>query len=211
MTVINTRPRIVLWVGLLAALVLNGPAPVALAAPEGLGPAVASAGAQSSSGQKAQGTSQQAGTPSRGQSSGRPPGQSGPPPTPLVQERWVWWRDSDVKRELGLSEETAKAINSLVEDRLGKIRPTWETLRTEEATLNRMTGDPTVTERVYEAQARTVFMLRAMVDTSRTVMNWKIFQLLRPDQLKKLEQIRDRRNTRSDRGRSNGPGQNQNR
>ncbi len=136
----------------------------------------------------------QRGGPDRG-----PGGASG-----LTDERWQWWNDSDVKRQLGLGEDTVRTINGIYRERGLKFFPMWKTLTTEFEKLNRMTSDPTVDETSYEAQATKVYYLQSQLDTSRTVMNFRIYKLLRSDQLKKLEEIVQRRNERS--GRDRGPG-----
>ncbi len=125
--------------------------------------------------------------------------------TGLTSERWQWWNDADVKLELGLGEDTVRTINSIYRERNQKFFPMWKTLTAEVDKLNRMTSDPTVDETSYEAQATKVYYLQSQLDTSRTVMNFRIYKQLRPDQLKKLEEIVHRRNARSGRDRP-GPG-----
>jgi len=138
--------------------------------------------------------SAQRGGPDRG-----PGGGSG-----LTEERWQWWNDSDVKRQLGLGEDTVRTINGIHRERGQKFFPMWKTMTAEFEKLNRMTSDPTVDETSYEAQATKVYYLQSQLDTSRTVMNFRIYKQLRPDQLKKLEEIVQRRSGRSSRDR--GPG-----
>jgi Spy/CpxP family protein refolding chaperone len=193
-----------MWFSLLAVLVLQAPPDVLAAA--GGGTTVGAA--QGSPATKASGPGTQAG-PSRGPSSGRqssgPPrsGQTSGSGSSLIDDldqRWPWWNDAEIKRQLGLSESTVQAINDIVRERMRSSRSKWDEFERETAKLNRMS--PAADDAIFELQVRRVETLRSELATSRTMMNFRIAKQLQPDQLKKLREIVERR--RADRDRSPG-------
>ena len=195
-----------MWFSLLAVLVLQAPPDVLAAA--GGGRTVGAA--QGSPATKASGPGTQAG-PSRGPSSGRqssgPPrsGQTSGSGSSLIDDldqRWPWWTDAEIKRQLGLSESTVQAINDIVRERMRSSRSKWDEFERETAKLNRMS--PAADDAIFELQVRRVETLRSELATSRTMMNFRIAKQLQPDQLKKLREIVERR--RADRDRSPGQG-----
>jgi hypothetical protein len=191
-----------MWLSLLAVLALQ----VSLAADNAYGSAETVAVVQGTPATKAPGPATQAGTASRGQSPNRPPNGQRPGPPNLIDDlRFYWWRDPDVKRELGLSEETAKALNTIYQQREKEFFAVAQKWREESRTLEKMTREGTADINTYRQQVRVVDTLRSMLDTSRTVMIYSMFRQLRPDQFEKLKQIAERRRER-DRDRSSSPG-----
>jgi Spy/CpxP family protein refolding chaperone len=193
-----------MWFSLLAVLVLQAPPDVLAAA--GGGRTVGAA--QGSPATKASGPGTQAG-PARGGASGRqssgPPrsGQTSGSGSSLIDDldqRWPWWNDAEIKRQLGLSESTVQAINDIVRERMRSSRSKWDEFERETAKLNRMS--PAADDAIFELQVRRVETLRSELATSRTMMNFRIAKQLQPDQLKKLREIVERR--RADRDRSPG-------
>jgi hypothetical protein len=132
--------------------------------------------------------------------------QDGPRPgSGLIDDlRFFWWRDADVKRELGLSEPAAKAIDTLFRQREQESRPFWQKYVEESRLLERMTREGMADIEAYRHQVQKVDALRSMLDTSRAVMIYSMFKELRPDQFEKLKQIAERRGR--DRGRAQGSG-----
>ena len=145
------------------------------------------------------------------QSSNRPP-PSGPRPgsgTDLIDDnqRWDWWNDAEVKRELALTAETVESINTIFRERLLSSRPKWQEFTREKEKLNRMLSEATVNEDSFELQVTKVDRLRSELETGRTLMLFRIKRQLRPDQIRKLEEIVLRRAQRDrDRSRGSAPG-----
>jgi Spy/CpxP family protein refolding chaperone len=149
------------------------------------------------------------------QSSNRPP-PNGPRPnagSALIDDnqRWDWWNDAEVKRELALTEATVKTINDIFRERWTNSRAKGQEFYREREKLNRMLSEPTVSEDSFELQVTKVDRLRSELDTGRTMMLFRMMRQLRPDQVKKLEEIAARRsaqNAQRDRDgrRGSGPG-----
>jgi len=129
---------------------------------------------------------------SAGRSSGTP--QMGP---------WKWWLDQGVQKELGLSAEKIKDIDNFFEKRSKDLKPMaddWERQRQE---LENMTKAGVADEPVYALQVLRVESLGARLRESRTMMLYRMFRSLQPDQYKKLQDILDRHYGRNS---NNSPG-----
>jgi Spy/CpxP family protein refolding chaperone len=205
--VTTIRSIVAACAGLLVALILQAPAVAGSGASNGSGlaPIVGLDAPQTPPADAHPG-------PQGRQSSNRPP-PNGPRQSSGVDliddnQRWDWWNDAEVKRELALTESTVQAINSIFRERLTISRPRWQEFNRESEKLNRMLSETTTSEASFELQVLKVDRLRSELETGRTMMLFRIMRQLRPDQFKKLEEIVQRRNTRSgrDRGPGSGPG-----
>jgi Spy/CpxP family protein refolding chaperone len=204
-----------MWSSLLAVLVLQTPpqAVLAVGVGQGSGTTVGTAQGTPAPAAKAPGPSTQQGQ-GRGQSPDRSPngqprsGQTSGSGSSLIDDldqRWPWWNDVEIKRQLGLSEATVQAIDDVVRERMRSSRSKYEEFGRETAKLNRM--GPSVDEATFHLQVISVERLRSELATSRTMMNFRIAKLLQPDQLKKLREIREvLERRRADRNRSSDPG-----
>lgn len=112
--------------------------------------------------------------------------------------RGEWWNDELVRRELGLSVEKAKKIDGFFQDRSRRLAPIVAELEKQEEELDRLTRERLVDEVTYSLQAGRVWDLRRRFGESRTIMLYRIYQELTPDQYKKLQALRER--NRSGRG-----------
>jgi hypothetical protein len=186
---------LVVWASLVVLLVLQAPGQAALAVAVPGSHDGVSAADQSPSPGKPTGPAAQAGSSARGPSSNRPPNgqRPGQGPSLIDDLRFFWWRDPDVKRELGLSEEAVKAINTIFQQREKESFPVAQRWREESRTLEKMTREGTTDINTYSQQVRMVDNYRSILDTSRTVMIYSMFKQLRPDQFEKLKQIAERR------------------
>ena len=138
-------------------------------------------GRQTASPQKTQGAAPATGSQRPGQSQ-RPPGSG-----------WgEWWKDDLVKKEIGLTDEKARKIDAIFQDRSRRLTPIVDELNRQEAELDRMTLERTVDEVSYSLQAGRVWDLRRRLGESRTIMLYRIYQELTPEQHKKLQALRER-------------------
>ena len=112
--------------------------------------------------------------------------------------RGEWWNDELVKKEIGLTDDKARKIDSIYQDRSKRQAPIVGELEKQEAELERLTGERLVDEVTYSLQAGRVWDLRRRLGESRTIMLYRIYQELTPDQYKKLQALRER--NRSGRG-----------
>lgn len=127
-----------------------------------------------------------------------------PPPNRPVTVRWEWWKDPDVKRSIRLSDEKTRKIDAIYTRREIEIQPVVDKIVVEQDKLNHMTNERVADEAAYALQVSQVETLWARWRESRTVMLYRMFLELQPDQYKKLQEIMDRRFSQDGRGR--GPG-----
>jgi hypothetical protein len=117
---------------------------------------------------------------------------------------WKWWLDSAVQKELGLSAEKIKDIDTYFEKRSKDLKPMaddWERQRLE---LENMTKAGVADESVYALQVLRVESLGARLRESRTMMLYRMFRSLQPDQYRKLQDLLDRHYGRSSTGAARG-------
>jgi hypothetical protein len=125
-------------------------------------------------------------------------GQRGGPRPPGYGD---WWKDEAVRKELNLDDATADRIDVLNQARLRLGRLYLEAWQKERKILDQMASERVATKEEYEFQASRMWSLRMELDKSRAVMVYRIFLELSPEQYRKLEEIRDRRQ----RGRGGSP------
>lgn len=167
------------------SVVAWGLALAALAAPSTLAALQGAPASQSQSGAPSRGTE------TRQASSGR--GNSMPP--------WEWWNDADVQKELGLSAEKIKRIDDIFERRSKDLKPMAEEFGRQVQVLDAMTKAAVVDEATYALQVTQVESLGARLRESRTVMLYRIYRELQPEQYRKLQDILARRAARFNGGR----------
>ncbi len=194
--------------GLLATLVLQAPAVAGSGATDGFGaPTIGVESAQTPPPSHA--APQRSSTPNRPPPSAQRGGSKPSSGSALIDDnqRWAWWNDAEVKRELALTEATVQAIEGIFRERLTTFRSKYPEMSREREKLNRMLSEPSVNEASFELQVLKVDRLRSELDTSRTMMLFRMMRQLRPDQIKKLEEIARRRSARDrDRSSSSNPG-----
>jgi hypothetical protein len=105
--------------------------------------------------------------------------------------RWQWWNDPEVKQQLGLTEATVKAVETIVGERRQAFGAKWQEFERERDKLNRMGAS--TDESAFQVQVMMVERLRSDLATSRTMMLFRIRKLLQDHQVKKLRQIANRR------------------
>jgi Spy/CpxP family protein refolding chaperone len=115
-----------------------------------------------------------------------------------------WWNDAEIKKELRLTEEQTKRIRDMFEKREAEVKPLWAKLNREGSRLDTMTRERAIDEATYAVQVNLVETLYARLRESRTVMVYRMYRELQPDQYKKLEEILDRRRSRDGAGRGSG-------
>ncbi len=146
-----------------------------------------------------------------GQAAGSPPSQiptQGRASTPADGQRsrpeeWEWWNDAAVKKELGLTDAKSKEIDRIFQDRARHAKPFSDQLNKEREEQNRMAKERLVDEGTFALQVARADALFSELRKSRAVMVYRISRKLTAEQIKKLEEIRDRR-SRDGRGRGAG-------
>lgn len=113
-----------------------------------------------------------------------------------------WWADPEIKAALGLTEEQTKRIREIFERRELEVKPLLAMLNRESDRLDHMTKERVADDLAYAVQVSKVENLVARWRESRTVMIYRMYRELQPDQHKKLQEILDRRRSA---GRGSGP------
>ncbi len=114
-----------------------------------------------------------------------------------------WWSDPAVKKDLKLTEDQTRRIGDIFEKRETEVKPLLDMLNREGDRLDRMTRERVADESTYAVQVSKVQHLFARVRESRTVMIYRMYRELQPEQYKKLQEIMDRRRPAD--GRGSGP------
>jgi len=141
-----------------------------------------------------------------GRQAGPPDGRGGRAGDASGSTAWKWWNDLDVRRELKLTDEKARAIEAIFEKRQAEVKPWVDQLQKEQDRLNRMTQERLADVPTFTLQVSKLEALRSRLQESRTVMLYRIFLELQPDQFKKFQDIMDRRRRSDGRGRGSEAG-----
>ena len=112
-------------------------------------------------------------------------------PGPLWE--WEWWKDADVQKELSLTDAKVKNISRIFEDRVRRSQALAETYEKERAELNRVTEERQVSVDAYQIIVTRVEALRTELNKGRLVMLYRMYRELTPEQVKKFNEIRERR------------------
>ena len=136
-------------------------------------------------------------TPGQAPAQPRPSGRGAAPST----LGWKWWSDVEVQKELGLSPEKVRNIDDYFNRRDADLRPVMHEFVKQSEELDKMTRAAVVDESTYLLQVMRVESTRQRLNESRTVMLYRMYRQLTPDQHRKLQDILDRRYSRGGRGR----------
>jgi hypothetical protein len=106
---------------------------------------------------------------------------------------WEWWKDEEVKKELGLSDQKVTRLDNYYQTRNKQLSAIVEEWVARSAELDKMTRERVVDEGTYTLQVTMVESLLSKLRESRTLMLYRMYTELTQDQYKKLLEIRDRR------------------
>ena len=127
------------------------------------------------------------------------PNRPGPPPARPGSGGGDWWKDELVVKELQLIPSKARVIDRIVMDRTKRVEGIADELDAEIAKLEQMATER-VGESAFTSQVMKVSFLRSRIWESRQVMLYAMYQVLTPEQHKKLLEIRERNRGRGGRG-----------
>ncbi len=113
---------------------------------------------------------------------------------------WLWWKDAGVMKEIGISAHLSRKIDDLFTKRLPQANAQWTEFKKHDDELNRMIAERKVDADVISMQLDRVEAQRTMLNKSRTMMMYEMYQLLSADQYTKLVAFNERR--RNGRGNS---------
>jgi Spy/CpxP family protein refolding chaperone len=152
-------------------------------------------------------SSSQAGQAGSSRGSGQTTGERKPGrPAPVsATAGWDWWNDADIRKQLNLSDEKGKKLQAIFQRRVTEVQPWVEKLNREREKLYHLTDGRMADEATYGMQVSTVELLAARVRETWTIMLYRMYRELTPDQYRKLQDIADQRMNEI-RRRGNGPG-----
>lgn len=107
--------------------------------------------------------------------------------------RWKWWINPDDRRDLGITDQQSATIDQIFESTMPAQRAKWREFEQLEAALAKTLKESTVDAAQVARQVEKVETMRAQLAQTRTMMLYRINQVLTPDQRIKVEEIRARR------------------
>lgn len=141
-------------------------------------------------------TTQSGGTAPRAQTSqqsGTRPGPQDAARPAQARRGFAWWKDAEVMREVGISAELSKQLDTLFHKRLPEAMAQEREFRKQETELNRLIKERTVGADVIAVQVDRVEAQRTTLNKTRTVMIYQMYQLLSADQYAKLVAYNEKR------------------
>jgi len=104
---------------------------------------------------------------------------------------FLWWRNEQTKKELGLTTEQVTKIQNIHESTIGELRQEVDDLQKCETKLDRLLETST-DEAVLARQIDRVETARANLNKTRSVMFVRMRLVLTPDQRSRLKQMAER-------------------
>lgn len=109
------------------------------------------------------------------------------------EHRWKWWINPEDRREFGITDQQSAQINQIWESYAPAARERVRELEKLEADLAQTIKEGKVDVATLTQQVARVEKLRAEQTTYRTVMLYRIMQVLTPEQRPKVEALLARR------------------
>jgi Spy/CpxP family protein refolding chaperone len=114
------------------------------------------------------------------------------PPTSRA-ERHKWWLSEEVKTQVGLTAQQSQELEGIFQSELPRLRTGWEELDRLEQDLSRLMDDSAADENRVSAAVDRAEAARASLNKTRTLMLFRMYRVLTPDQRVKLKTFHDRR------------------
>jgi len=120
-------------------------------------------------------------------------------PPPVQQARrdergrlWIWWKDKDAIREIGISPEQSAEIDRIFRTEIDTAKPLREEVMRLEKALSATIKANTAEVAVVEQQVEKVEKKRAELNKRRVVMLYRIHRVLSLEQNAKFQAMVDR-------------------
>ena len=115
------------------------------------------------------------------------------------QQQSMWWRSQEIITALSLTADQSARIDKIFKTTRPDLRQEFEELDRLEAKLNRLIEGGTSDEAALARQIDRVETARASANKTRSLMLWRMRQVLTPDQRERLKalQARNDRDRRS--------------
>ncbi len=106
-----------------------------------------------------------------------------------------WWKNPEVMKEIGISQDLSKKLDDLFHKRLPEAMAQEREFKKQDDELNRLLRERTVGADVIAVQVDRVEAQRTTLNKTRTVMIYQMYQLLSAEQYTKLVAYNERRRT----------------
>ena len=115
-----------------------------------------------------------------------------------------WWIDPELRSQLAITDQQSHAVEQVWQKSRPKLREAWEQLDKLEDALTQMLARNDSDEAAVIAQIDRVETARAEHAKLRTLMIYRMHNMLKADQRAKVKAIMERRDDRRDGGRRGG-------
>lgn len=115
------------------------------------------------------------------------PGSAGP------SERHKWWLSPEVKAEIALTEQQSQDLEAVFQAVAPTLRTSWHDLERAEREVSRLMKEGTADEVKVAAAIDRAESARATLNRTRTLMLFRMYRTLTPEQREKLSSYHQRR------------------
>jgi Spy/CpxP family protein refolding chaperone len=122
-----------------------------------------------------------------------------PPPQDKDKNRpYKWWLSEDGKKEFGISEQQSRDLEALFQQMLPTLKANKAELDKQEKSLDRLLSDGGSTETVVAQAIDRAEAARSALSRTRTLMLYRMYRLLTPEQRAKVQAYYERKAQEAD-------------
>jgi Spy/CpxP family protein refolding chaperone len=110
---------------------------------------------------------------------------------PTSFRSWAWWNDDDIKKQLGLTEAVVRRIDSMYQARQKELSPLVAELSRTDDEIDALVKERKISPDALDLKVVNREALRSKLNESRTMMLYKFYLLLTPEQYNKLRDVFD--------------------
>jgi Spy/CpxP family protein refolding chaperone len=117
------------------------------------------------------------------------PAVAGPGPS----ERHKWWLSPEVRAEIALSDQQSQELEGIFQSVAPRLRTSWKDLEGAEREVTRLMKEGSAEEAQVVAAIDRAESARATLNRTRTLMLFRMYRALTPEQREKLSSYHERR------------------
>ena len=106
--------------------------------------------------------------------------------------RFKWWKDAEIRKELGLSTRQSEKVDQIWESTVPSIRAAHDEMEGLQSELSRMIRENTADEKVVALQIDRVEALRSQINKARSLMLYRMHRVLSKTQHDTLTALMDK-------------------
>jgi Spy/CpxP family protein refolding chaperone len=111
---------------------------------------------------------------------------------------YKWWLSPEGKKEFGISEQQSKDLEAQFQQMLPTLRANKSELDKQEKTLNQLLGNASSSEPTVAQAIDRVEAARSALSRTRTLMLYRMYRLLTPEQRAKVQAYYERKAQEAD-------------